>query len=344
MSASVRILYIDDDTGLGRLIQKALSPSGISVHHVTSGGEGLRLLAQEKFDAIALDHDLVSETGLDILPRILALPSAPPVIYLTGSDEARIAVSALKAGAVDYVWKDAEGHYRELLVKAVATALAQDALRREKEAAERAVHAAKDRAELLLAEVNHRIGNSLMLVSSLTWLQANVTEDDACKRVLSEVQARILAIANVHRHLYTSTDVRHVEMQTYLQSLLAELGMAMNDAELRHIIRLDAEPGLRLATDKAVSVGVIVTELVTNAYKYAYPDSREGEIRVALRRHDKGLRVTVEDDGVGWTGEGAVQGTGVGTRIVTAMAGDLGSSVMYASGHPGTRAIIEFSA
>jgi two-component sensor histidine kinase len=314
------------------------------VSHVTTGSEGVRRLSDASYDLVVLDHDLVSETGLDILPRILALESAPPVIYLTGSDDARIAVAALKAGAVDYVCKDTQGHYRELLVKAISTALVQETLRREKEAAERAVRAAKDRAELLLAEVNHRIGNSLMLVSSLIRLQANATDDEACTRVLNEAQARIMAIANVHRHLYTSTDVRYVDMDTYLQSLLGELGITMDADQKQHVIRLRAESGVRLATDKAVAIGMIVTELVTNAYKYAYREGDKGEIRVSLSRQDTKLRVTVEDDGVGWSGKGPVQGTGMGTRIVNAMAGDLGSTVTYVPRQSGTTAVVEFTA
>ena len=130
----------------------------------------------------------------------------------------------------------------------------------------------------------------------------------------------------------------------YLASLVDELQASMKASGRDHAIRLDAEP-VRLATDKAVSVGVVVTELVTNAYKYAYPPETRGEIRVALRRCDLGtLELAVEDDGVGWTGAGEPTGTGLGSRIVRAMATNLHTALVYATERRGTRASLSFQA
>ncbi|MCJ2079871.1 sensor histidine kinase [Methylobacterium sp. J-090] len=341
-TVSARILYIDDDPGLGRLVQRALRTRGYDVELAPSGEAGLARLALGGIDVVALDHHMPGQTGLDVLPAIRALPDAPPVVYVTGSEDSRVAVAALKAGAVDYVWKDVQGHFRELLGEAIATAIRQETLRRDKERADVAVREARDRAEILLREVNHRVANSLALVAALTHMQTNAVSDPAAKAALLEMQARISAIAGIHRRLYTSDNVEAVELDAYLSSLVDELQAAMKAAGRDHAIRLRAEP-VRLATDKAVSLGVVVTELVTNAYKYAYPPEIPGEIRVVLGRQGlEGLMLTVEDDGVGWTGVGQPRGTGLGSRIVKAMAMNLRSAVVYGTHGPGTRVTLSF--
>src|SRR6185312_7543077 len=129
--AGVRVLYIDDDPGIGRLVERALASRGIAVQHVVDGDAGVALLAREPFDAIALDHNLASETGLEVIPRLRRVAADTPVIYVTGSEDARVAVAALKAGAADYVWKDVQGHFRELLGQATHSALTQQRLKHE---------------------------------------------------------------------------------------------------------------------------------------------------------------------------------------------------------------------
>lgn len=345
MPDSFRVLYIDDDPGLGRLMQRTLAQKGLSIEHAENGGDGLKRLDAGGIDIVALDHDLGRETGLDVLRAIKEREDSPPVIYVTGSDDARVAVAALKAGAVDYVWKDVEGHYRDLLVESVRAAITQERLKREKERAEREVREAKERAEVLLREVNHRVANSLALVQSLARLQGNAVSDEGAKYALQEMQARIAAIAGIHRRLYTSSDVRYVEMDAYIESLVQELSEAMNAEEKHHKIALDVETQMKVPTDKAVSIGVVITELVTNAYKYAYPDDVTGSIRILLRRSGDRLVLLVEDDGVGFSGsEDAPKGTGVGTRVIKAMASNLKATIRYDQEHAGTRVVLEFAA
>lgn len=340
----VKVLYIDDDEGLARLLKRALASEGMTVHHAENGRRGIEMLQSEFFDVVALDHNLITETGLDLIPEIKKIYDAPPIIYVTGSDDVRVAVSALKSGAIDYVWKDVDGHYRELLVEAIKAALLQKKLQREREEAQRAIAAAKERAEMLLAEVNHRVANSLALVASLATFQANAVADEAAKSALTEMKARILAIAGIHRRLYTSTDVRFVELDAYLKNLGEELVAVLGSDESRTAIKVISDSDISLPTDRAISLAVIVTELVTNAFKYAYPRSQTGDIRVFLNRiNGSKLSLVVEDDGIGWSGAGQPQGSGLGSRIVAAMARGLDGNFRYESSGRGTRASLEFT-
>ncbi len=198
---------------------------------------------------------------------------------------------------------------------------------------------AKERAEVLMGEVNHRVANSLAMVSSLVRLQANAMKDEATKTALGETQARIDAVAMVHRRLYASGNVLEVALDDYLRNVLDQFQTAMGTSS-RITITYQLEQ-LALKTDASINLGVIAAEWVMNAAKYAYPEGR-GEVRVRLEKlHDGNAVLAVEDDGVGRDG-GLPKGTGLGTRIVTAMATSLDASVEYRSRSPGLAALLTF--
>ncbi|MBX5135749.1 response regulator [Rhizobium lentis] len=338
----IHILYIDDDEGLALLMQKNLARCGFSVEWAQSGAAGLARIAEGGIDAVVLDHLLSGETGLDILPCITSVPDHPPVIYATGSDDTSIAVAALKAGADDYMLKGISADYFDLLAAALEQALERARFRRETAQAQEVIRQQRDHAEMLLAEVNHRIANSLGLVGALIRMQSSMTQDQVAIDALHETQMRINAIASVHRRLYTNRQVGSVQVDEYLDSLLTELEASMRDDKRPHRIVLTAKP-VNLATDKVITLGLIVSELVTNAFKYAYPDGVSGEIRVVVDQIDGELRLIVEDDGAGFAPENSARGTGLGTRILTAMAASLKSDFAYDPGHDGTRAMLVFS-
>lgn len=304
------------------------------------GDSGLRLLAEGYYDVCALDQHMPGRDGLEILPEILAREGAPPVVFVTAAQDSRIAVAALRAGASDYVIKEASEDFTHLLMRAVREAMERRRLAIEAERAQTEVRRERDRAEALLREVNHRVGNSLQLVTSFIHLQRRQVSDAVAQDALDKVQARIEAVSQVHRRLYTSEDVSGVSLDAYLGGLVEELGSSMTTGHGPGL-RLVADP-VWVSTDQAVALGVIVAELVTNAVKYAYPDGSGGEVRVIARQEeDRQVTLCVEDDGAG-IGGNIPKGTGLGSQIMDAMAVDLGTRIAFENLSPGTRARIVF--
>ena len=337
--SETRVLYIDDDAGIRRLAARALERRGYRMTVAETGSEGVVKAAAERFDLIAVDHYMPGMDGLETLEALRRLPDPPPVVYVTGSEEGRIAVAALKAGAADYVVKTVGEDFFDLLAASFEQVRARALLKHEKAAAEADLRASNARLEALLGEVNHRVANSLQLVSAMVRLQATALTDPSAREALEDTQRRIQAIAQVHRRLYTSNDVESVDMQEYLGALVDELAETWSTEALPRALSLAAEP-IRLPTDRAVSLGVIVTELVTNACKYAYPNSG-GEVRVALRRIDDDIfLLAVEDDGCGIPEDAVPRGTGLGTKLIRAMAQSLQSIVEYDPTHAGVRATL----
>src|SRR6202161_1045609 len=340
------LLYIDDDKVLARLVDRGLTRLGLKVIHAGSGTEGLDRLAQGGIDVVALDQYMPGLDGLETLERILGIANAPPVVFVTAAQDSKIAVTALKAGAADYLVKDIQGDFIPLLQVAVEGALRQARLQKARDDAEAEVHASRDRfaalaaeREVLLREVNHRVGNSLQIIASLLHLQANSSSQDDVKAALTNAMGRVAAVAQVHRRLYTSHDLKSVLLNQYLDALLEDLRRSAEGNRMSRLT-LKSEP-IEIDPDRAVAIGIIVNELVMNAVKYAYPDGA-GPIHVDLRAQDEHLLLSIADDGVGLNVKTDPRSTGMGQRIVSAMASKLEASVERDPDHAGTRIMLRF--
>ncbi|MCF2523457.1 response regulator [Bradyrhizobium sp. G127] len=338
------ILYVDDDAHLARLVERGLKRQGFAVEHAGDGASGLARIRQGGVDVVALDQHMPGLDGLETLAEILKIPGAPPVVFVTASQDSKIAITALKAGASDYLVKDVQGEFIALLDVAARGALEQALVRKARDDAEAEVHASRDRyaalaaeREVLLREVNHRVGNSLQIIASLLHLQANSSGDADVKAALTNAMGRVAAVAQVHRRLYTSQDLKTVMLNQYLEALLEDLRRSAQGNKMSRLT-LKAEP-VEIDPDRAVAIGIIVNELVMNAVKYAYPDGA-GPIHVELRSCADGLVLTISDDGVGLQVKENPQSTGMGQRIVSAMAAKLETHAERDPSHSGTRIVL----
>jgi two-component system, sensor histidine kinase PdtaS len=193
---------------------------------------------------------------------------------------------------------------------------------------------------VLLAEVHHRVKNSLQLIHTVLMLQAKDAGDESSRTLLELSAMRVLTIASVHERLYQGESFDAVEMQTYILGLVEALRDGLQDLAPDRAVSLDADAGVFWPPRRAQALGLILTELVTNALKYG-----KGEIRVRFAGENppKGARLEVQDQGVAPDLDAARAKDGVGLRIVAALLEEHGGTLVLAPGSTGAHFIAEFS-
>jgi two-component sensor histidine kinase/sensor domain CHASE-containing protein len=182
-------------------------------------------------------------------------------------------------------------------------------------------------SKVLLQEVHHRIKNNLQVISSLLTLQALSINDDRVVQLLNDSQHRIEAIALVHDKLYSTTRLSLVDVGEYTRSLIDKLKASMISANSVHV-SVKADPMI-LEVDRAVPIGLILSELITNALKYAFPNGKPGEISIELRAiGDEQYTIIVRDNGVGFPEDLDIhQATSLGLQLVTGLTKQLDGTV-----------------
>ena len=209
----------------------------------------------------------------------------------------------------------------------------------ERERHERNLKAALERHQFLIKEMNHRVKNSLALVVSMLRLQARENSEPEFARHLEDAMLRIGAIARVHEQLYQSTDIDRFDVGRYIEAICKDLGASYSQCE----IVVQAQPGIVISTDRAISSALIVNELVSNAAKHAYRGDGAGPVwvNVAMTSDDSQFSISVRDEGSGLPEDFEIgKGRGMGARMVGALAEQLGASLAVVRRHPGAEFIL----
>ena len=204
-------------------------------------------------------------------------------------------------------------------------------------ALERATQAEREK-DLMFQELAHRTKNNLQMIASVLTLQARAQTEPAVRAAFDVAISRVQIIARAHERLQPGGPQGEVNLRDFLEDLCGTLGDTLRD--LRPVaVRVEVEP-IMTGPDKAVPLGLIVNELVTNAFKYAFPEGAEGAVEVSLRRvSEKEVQLSVEDNGVGC----AAGSEGLGTRLTRLLVQQLGGSIQRAVGSPGCRVIARLS-
>ena len=298
-SKSTRILYMEDDLGLARLVQKKMRRAGYIVDIAKDGHEGLSMYEDGHYDAVAVDYNLPGYNGLEIIESIASREPATPIVMITGQGDELIAVDAMKLGAGDYVVKDVDGKYFETLPSVVERLLDRKRLLEEKRKVEEQLKSSLREKEILLSEIHHRVKNNMQIITSLLRLQAGKIENKQLAGAFKESETRIRSMALIHERLYQTKDFTTIDFSKYGNSLGKDLyrSYGINGEKVK--LKMEIE-NVFLGLDNAIPCGLIINELISNAMKYAFPKDREGEIKVLFRPMNQDeFELAVSDDGIG---------------------------------------------
>ncbi len=199
---------------------------------------------------------------------------------------------------------------------------------------EREHAAAHERIGRLLQELTHRVKNSLQFIAAMVMIESRSHKSGQGKAALERVSHRITALGHLYSMLTSADTVEAVDAATYLDELCRDLIASIhNEGDKSIVLKTDID-NERLPTDRAIPIGLIVNELVTNAVKYAFPSEAKGTVTVTLKRGPGELRLTVADDGKGLDAQRA--DSGLGGRLVDGFAQQLGGQVERKSDRQGT--------
>jgi two-component sensor histidine kinase len=209
----------------------------------------------------------------------------------------------------------------------------------ERQRYEASLRTALEHQKVLVNEINHRVKNSLQLVASMFSLQATATQDPALAQGLQEAISRVAAVARIHERLYRTTDIGTVDLAAYLGDICGDLKGLIPQVEISY----KSDGPVFMATDRAVRVALLTTELVTNGAKHAAPESGQGSIRVGLVQSGAATVIlSVRDYGPGLPESfHAGQLHSLGVRLVHALVQHTGAELAVMRHEPGTEFIIK---
>ncbi|MFH0787090.1 MAG: PAS domain S-box protein [Pseudomonadota bacterium] len=189
------------------------------------------------------------------------------------------------------------------------------------------IRASLKEKEVMVQEIHHRVKNNLQVIQSLLNLQAEKTKDSQSREVLKESRDRIRSMALIHEKLYRSTDFGNIDMADYLRDLSTRLFQSSQVNTEKVKLRIEVDE-VQLGIDKAVPIGLILNELISNALKHAFPEGRGGEVNISMITAGDRYVLTVQDNGIGFPKAVDFQNTkSLGLELVNLLVGQINGTI-----------------
>jgi two-component sensor histidine kinase/CheY-like chemotaxis protein len=294
-SDSSSVLLVEDNLGDIVSIKTMLSELNdvcFELKFAETLHEALNILEKENFDVVLVDLGLSDSHGFRTFTQINNQMPELPIIIITGLEDEDLGVIAVKKGAQDYLIKGQTD--KKLLARSLKFAI-------ERKQTEEGLKSSINEKDILLKETHHRVKNHIQVIHSLLNLQTHYAENKEAVSALKESQNRVKSMGIIHEKLYKSTDHSKIDFPDYVKSLILDL---LASYKVREQITTVIEIGdIDLNMEAAVLCGLLINEIVSNSLKYAFPDNREGEVKVSLDLIGDKYVLIVSDDGIGFPQE-----------------------------------------
>jgi two-component sensor histidine kinase len=344
---NISLLFVEDNETIRFLYTRLLSKRVAKYYVGENGQEGLDLYKKHKPDLIITDISMPIMDGLEMITHIKKIDPAIKVIVMSAYSIKEYFLEAIELGVNGYLIKPVEAKKLFGLIDELAGNILLSRELEEKEQkrriAEENLKNSLAEKEILLKEVHHRVKNNMQIISSILKMQERQLSDPKLKTVLEESQNRIRSMALIHENLYRNENLANILFSNYVKSLAGNLArsFAENQGKVKFIYDID---DVYLPLDFGIPCGLIINELISNAFKYAFAHKDEGTISIKLKQiEEQAFLLEVGDNGIGLPDESILKKSDtLGMKIVSRLVQQIDGTLKYNRDN-GAKFIISFN-
>jgi len=343
---NISLLFVEDNETIRFLYNRLLSSRVDRFYIGENGQEGLDLYREHKPDLIITDISMPIMDGLEMIGHIKKINPDVKVIVMSAYSIKEYFLEAINLGVKGYLIKPVEAKKLFGLIDELANNILLTKELAEKEEkrkiAEENLKRSLTEKEVLLKEVHHRVKNNMQIISSILKMQERQVNDERLKTVLEESQNRIRSMALIHENLYRNENLANIMFSNYVKSLAGNLARSFTDQQGKVTFEYDIDD-VYLPLDIGIPCGLIINELISNSFKYAFQEQQKGKININLKRqNEQSFHMEVSDNGVGLPGDLDIEKSGsLGMKIVSKLVMQIDGTINYQYNN-GAQFIIDF--
>jgi len=299
----ITLLFVDDNDSIRKLYQRLLEKHVNHFYIARNGSHGLELYKEHRPDLVITDINMPVMDGLEMVREIKQIDPNAKIVMMSAYNVKENFIESINLGIDGYLMKPVEAKKLLSLIDEFAGITMMKWELEQKEAkrreAEEILKKSLEEKVVLLREVHHRVKNNMQIISSILRMQSRTIEDPKLKEFLQESQNRIHSMALIHENLYNNDTLANIKFSNYVSSLTGNI--ARTFANQKASVRFDYKmEDAYLPIDAAIPCGLIINELISNSFKYAFKGKDQGTISIIFKRlGTEEYQLEVADDGIG---------------------------------------------